>query len=198
MKLKFTFIVCCAAFISLLSSNAATVQVQVGAGGLKFTPQNVTIQVGDTVEWTWAASGHSTTSGIPGQPDGIWDSGVQNLGFVFSHTFTGTETFTYFCSPHGSCCGMIGSVTVEAPVETLQITRAQYSTARSQLTVQATDSIETANLTVSVTNTGEILGPMMNNGGGSYSAKFSDISNPQKITVTSDLGGSVKARVKIR
>jgi len=40
--------------------------------------------------------------------------------------------------------------------------------------------------------------PMMNNGGGNYNAKFSGISNPQKITVTSDLGGSATARVKVR
>ena len=114
MKLhtKFAFIVCCAATFSLLSSRADTIPVQVGAGGLKFTPQNVTIHVGDTVQWTWAASGHSSTSGTPGNPDGLWDSGVQNSGFVFSHTFTTAGTFNYFCSPHGACCGMIGSVTV--------------------------------------------------------------------------------------
>ena len=49
MKLhtKFAFIVCCAATFSLLSSRADTIPVQVGAGGLKFTPQNVTIHVGE-------------------------------------------------------------------------------------------------------------------------------------------------------
>ena len=78
MKLhtKFAFLVCCAATISLLSSRADTIQVQVGAGGAKFTPQSVTINVGDTVEWTWAGNNHSTTSGTPGNPDGLWDSGV--------------------------------------------------------------------------------------------------------------------------
>ena len=90
MKLhtKFAFIVCCAATFSLLSSRAATIQVQVGAGGAKFTPQNVTINVGDTVEWTWAGNNHSTTSGTPGNPDGLWDSGVHSTGFVFSRVFT--------------------------------------------------------------------------------------------------------------
>jgi len=199
MKLhtKFAFIVCCAATFSLLSSRAATIQVQVGADGLKFTPQNVTIQVGDTVQWTWAASGHSSTSGTPGNPDGLWDSGVQNIGFVFSHTFTTAGTFNYFCSPHGLCCGMIGSVTV-AEIDTVVITRAQYTTSRSQLVVQATDTNDTATLTVSVTSTGEVLGTMMNLGGGSYSAKFRGISNPQKITVSSNLGGSATARVRTR
>jgi plastocyanin len=200
MKLhtKFAFIVCCAATFSLLSSRADTIQVQVGAGGAKFTPQNVTINVGDSVEWTWVGNNHSTTSGTPGNPDGLWDSGLHNTGFVFSRVFTTPGTFNYFCSPHGLCCGMIGSVTVNDGADTVVITRALYSIARSQLTVQATDTDDTAMLTVSVTSTGEVLGPMINRGGGSYSAKFTGISNPQRITVTSNLGGSDTARVRAR
>jgi plastocyanin len=196
--IKFAFVVCCAAVLSLLNARGDTIQVQVGAGGLKFTPQNVTIQVGDTVEWVWAASGHSSTSGTPGNPDGMWDSGVQNLGFTFSHTFTSAGTFSYFCTPHGVCCGMIGSVIVNEAIDTVDITRAQYAISRSQLTVQATDSNPSAVLTVSVTSTGEVLGQMMNRGGGSYTAKFNGIVNPQKITVMSNLGGSDTARVKAR
>ena len=93
---------------------------------------------------------------------------------------------------------MIGSVTVTAVVDTVQITRAQYASSRSQLTVQATDSNPTATLTVSVTSTGTILGPMRNLGGGSYSAKFTGISNPLNITVTSNFGGSASAQVRGR
>ncbi len=195
---KFVFVVCCAAVIPLLNSKAATVQVQVGAGGLKFTPRTVTIQAGDTVQWIWAASGHSSTSGTPGNPDGMWDSGVQNSGFVFNQIFSTPGTFAYYCSVHGICCGMIGSVTVTAVVDTVQITRAQYASSRSQLTVQATDSNPTATLTVSVTSTGTILGPMRNLGGGNYSAKFTGISNPLNITVTSNFGGSASAQVRGR
>jgi hypothetical protein len=154
--------------------------------------------VGDTVQWTWGSSGHSSTSGTPGNPDGMWDSGVQNVGFVFSHTFTGAGTFSYFCTPHGLCCGMVGSVTVNPAADTVQITRALYTTSRSQLTVQATDSNDTAVLTVSVTSSGVILGTMTNNGGGNYSAKFNGIANPLNITVSSNLGGSASARVRAR
>jgi hypothetical protein len=128
----------------------------------------------------------------------MWDSGVQNIGFVFSRTFAAPGTFAYYCSVHGICCGMIGSVTVAAAVDTVQITRAQYSSSNSQLTVQATDSNPTATLTVSVTSTGVILGPMRNLGGGNYSAKFTGISNPLNITVKSNLGGSASARVRGR
>ena len=113
--IKLALVICCAAISPLLNSRAATVQVRVGAGGLRFNPRNVTIQVGDTVQWSWAANGHSSTSGTPGNPDGLWDSGVQNSGFVFSHTFSTAGTFRYYCTPHGSCCRMIGSVTVGTP-----------------------------------------------------------------------------------
>ena len=184
--------------MSLLSSKAATIQVQVGAGGLKYTPQNVTINVGDTVQWTWAGNLHSSTSGTPGNPDGLWDSGVNNNGFVFSHTFTTAGSFAYFCSTHGVCCGMIGSVTVASVSDTVQITKAQYTTSRSQLVVQATDTNDTATLTVSVTSTGQVLGVMVNRGGGSYQGKFTGISNPVNITVKSNLGGSATARVRAR
>ena len=200
MKLynKFAFLICCAATFSLLSSRAATIQVQVGSGGTKFTPQNVTINVGDTVEWTWAGNNHSTTSGTPGNADGLWDSGVHNIGFTFSRVFTTPGTFNYFCSPHGLCCGMIGSIIVNDVTDTVVITRAQYTVSRSQLVVLATDTNDTATLTVSVTSTGETLGTMMNKGGGSYQAKFTGISNPQNITVSSNLGGSATARVRAR
>lgn len=198
MKIKIALLIVCTAFLSLLSSKAAIIQVQVGAGGLKFTPQNVTIQVGDTIEWVWAANGHSTTSGTPGSPDGMWDSGIKSTGFIFSRTFTAGGTFNYYCSPHGSCCGMIGSITVAAAVDTVQISRAQYTTSRSQLTVLATDDNPNANLTVSVTSTGMVLGPMTTTGNGSYSAKFKRIANPVNVTVTSDLGGTASTAVRVK
>ncbi len=85
------------------------------------------------------------------------------------------------------------------PGDTVTITRAQYVTSRSQLTVQATDSDPTAVLTVSVTSSGQVLGTMINKGGGSYSAKFTGVtSNPVNITVTSDLGGSASKAVTVK
>jgi plastocyanin len=196
--LKIALISWAVATFAALSANATTFQVQVGATGLTFTPQNITINVGDTIEWVWIVGGHSTTSGTPGHPDGLWDSGIQNAGFTFSQTFNTPGTFAYYCSPHGLCCGMIGSVIVNQMIDTVTITRAQYSNAKTQLTVQATDSDPTAKLTVSVTQSGMILGPMTNRGGGNYVAKFNGITNPRMITVTSDLGGSATSRVRAK
>ena len=93
---------------------------------------------------------------------------------------------------------MIGSVNVTPVADTVQITAAQYAVAQSRLTVRATDSDDSADLTVSVTRTGAILGPMTNTGGGSYSASFKNIPNPKNITVTSDLGGTDSSKVRAR
>jgi plastocyanin len=92
--------------------SAATVTVTVGNGGFFFSPSSVTINTGDTVQWTWSASGHSSTSGSPGMPNGLWDSGILNQGASFTHTFNAAGSFPYYCTPHGACCGMTGTVTV--------------------------------------------------------------------------------------
>src|ERR1051325_7329734 len=77
-----------------------------------FVPSSVTIHPGDQVKWTWDSSGHSTTSGSPGLPNGIWDSGIHNQGATFTRTFNSPGTFPYYCTPHGGCCGMVGTVMV--------------------------------------------------------------------------------------
>src|SRR5262245_52267856 len=96
----------------------ATVNVTVGNGGLVFSPSSVTIHPGDTVQWTFSSAGHSTTSGSPGMPNGLWDSGIRNQGAVFSHTFPNVGPFPYYCIPHGGCCGMVGTVMVVSPTPT--------------------------------------------------------------------------------
>ena len=127
---------------SLASLRAATVQVQVGGAGPKFIPASVNIQVGDTVQWTWAGDHHGTTSGTPGAPNGIWDSGLHNAGFKFSRTFSAAGSFPYFCSPHGACCGMIGSVKVSATTPTsvtaFVVTQTCLSGGFVQVTLSAT------------------------------------------------------------
>ena len=93
-------------------ARAATVTVTVGDGGFFFKPSSVTIHTGDSVLWTWSSTGHSSTSGSPGMPNGLWDSGILNQGATFMHTFNSAGSFSYYCNPHGACCGMVGTVIV--------------------------------------------------------------------------------------
>src|SRR5215831_10142824 len=103
-----------ALLLSCPKASAATVDVTVGPNGDHvFSPSSVTIHPGDTVRWTWAAGiFHSSTSGIPGAPNGIWDSGILSQGATFSYTFNSTGNFPYYCVIHGECCGMVGTVIV--------------------------------------------------------------------------------------
>src|SRR5437762_1242253 len=86
-------------------ASAANFIVTVGAFNIHtwsdnnaFVPLSVTIHPGDQVMWTWASNGHSTTSGRPGMPNGIWNSGVRNYGATFTHTFNSVGTFPYYCT----------------------------------------------------------------------------------------------------
>jgi plastocyanin len=83
-----------------------------------FNPSAVTINVGDTVHWVWDTNNHSSTS-VAGIPE-KWDSGVQNAGFTFDHTFSNVGTWAYYCKIHGfdngngTAGGMSGTVTVNS------------------------------------------------------------------------------------
>src|SRR6266487_7176847 len=93
-------------------TSAAIVTVTVGNNCFCFSPSSVTIHPGDTVHWTWSSTCHSSTSGSPGMPNGMWDSGILNQGASFNHTFNTVGSFDYYCTPHGSCCNMVGTITV--------------------------------------------------------------------------------------
>ena len=106
-----------AALLFFLSqaSFAKTLVVYVGSGGDNFSPKTITIEPGDKIEWNWDSSFHSTTSGTPGNPSGMWDSGVHQTGYKFTYEFNNAGSFPYYCSVHGGCCTMTGTVNVSLP-----------------------------------------------------------------------------------
>ena len=72
------------------------------------TSYETTIQLGETITWTWGGGTHNlrSTGGVE-----TFDSGYSSTyGFTFSHTFTFVGTTTYVCDPHES--HMYGTVTV--------------------------------------------------------------------------------------
>jgi plastocyanin len=98
--------------------------VTVGPGGATmFSPNDVTISVGDTVRWTWASDRHSVTSGNPCTTDSQFCSPndmnctagtLSNTGTIYQHTFNQAGTFSYFCALH-CAFGMTGLVHVVGP-----------------------------------------------------------------------------------
>ncbi len=79
-------------------------------GSITFSPAELTVEVGDSVQWTVTGSRHTTTSGPPGVPDGIWDSPEMRLSQSFTNVFNEVGEFPYYCRIHGSA--MTGTITV--------------------------------------------------------------------------------------
>jgi len=135
------------------SAPSTIVDVTVAPGGtFTFSPSTVNISVGDTVRWTWAASGHSVTSGNSTSctADGQFCSPtntncdqcvLSNQDFVYEFTFTQAGNFSYFCCAH-CALGMIGAVNVSAasptPTPTATPTATHTPTATPTATATAT------------------------------------------------------------
>jgi len=78
-----------------------------------FTPENITIEVGDTVRWINNGGFHNVKA-----DDGSFTSGpVSSSNWVYNHVFTEPGDNPYYCEQHGSPSGggMSGNVTVESP-----------------------------------------------------------------------------------
>ena len=133
-------------------AGATTVTVTVGNNCFCFSPSSVTIHPGDTVHWTWSSSGHSSTSGSPGMPNGMWDSGIRSQGATFDHTFNTAGSFDYYCTPHGACCGMVGTVTVvgasPTPTPTPTATPAPTPTPTPAVTTNPATSVASSSATL--------------------------------------------------
>ena len=102
------------ALFSSLAAQAATVTVMVGPGGsMSFSPGQVSITVGDTVQWVWEGEFHSVTGS-----DKDFDSGIQSAPFTFSRTFVTAGSFSYFCKVHSMMTGRVdvsGTSTISLP-----------------------------------------------------------------------------------
>ena len=72
---------------------------------------SVTIEPGDTVEWTWVDNlQHNVVSTSSAQES--FNSGlIQGQGSTWSYTFTEVGVNDYLCTPHSS--SMFGTITVE-------------------------------------------------------------------------------------
>ena len=105
-----------------LARPARIVDVSVGPGGtFSFDPNDVTINVGDTVRWTFAAIGHTVVSGSACVANNQFCSPsdancaftpTSPSGAVYSRTFNQAGTFPYFCSSHCVLYKMVGIIAV--------------------------------------------------------------------------------------
>jgi len=90
-----------------------------------------------------------------------------------------------------------GALTV-APSDSLKITKATYSTSTHVLTVNATGTNAQSTLNIFVASNNQLLGTMINNGGGNYTfVETLAGSAPSSVNVVSNLGGKTGQGVTI-
>lgn len=102
------------------SSEPKTVSVEIPKGTSSpgcetsnacFSPASLTINAGDTVEWTNVdTAAHTVTSGSPADgPSGVFDSSLIMGGASFENTFDEAGSYDYFCMVHP---WMVGNIQV--------------------------------------------------------------------------------------
>ena len=73
-----------------------------------YIPYAVSINVGETVTWSNDdTAAHTVTSGLPGAPDGLFDSSLFMADTEFSHTFDEAGEYDYFCLVHPWMTGKV-------------------------------------------------------------------------------------------
>lgn len=107
-------------------SGSGVTEVDVGPEKrLRYEPEEVEINVGDTVRWTARSQGHNVTSHPDASPkcenpdgaepftsyEGDEHFAIMEVEETFEHEFTVAGEYVYVCTPHAGQ-GMVGTVIV--------------------------------------------------------------------------------------
>src|SRR5438477_12138330 len=82
----------------LNSAIAATHTVVVS--NFKFDPNSLTVNVGDTILWTWSNGTHNTVSTQVPAGANSWNSPINSSATSFSYVVTAEGTYNYECTIH--------------------------------------------------------------------------------------------------
>lgn len=132
-KTRFSLLVSTAVFFIMpLSAIAATHDVQV-IDPRSFEPNDLTIEVGDTVRWINASGGnlHDVTA-----DDGSFNS-VTSAGFTFEKTFMSVAEILYHCTVH-SRAASAGGTAQNGRINVVE------ATAASEVSVESVDAVDGA------------------------------------------------------
>ncbi len=101
-----------------ISTSFATIHM-VGVSNLVFTPANINVNVGDTMQWNWVNGSHTTTADASGIPAGAatWNSQMNSTVTTFSYRITVAGVYNYYCVPHQGS-GMVATFTASPSTAT--------------------------------------------------------------------------------
>jgi len=111
------------AFVLLLASGTFAATHQITQSGFSWLPNDLTIEVGDTVEWVWSAGIHTVTEGTddmnPPIGSKLFDEPLDSGSTLVSYTFLDAGDVPFYCRPH-LVIGMTGVIHVEPPTSSLE------------------------------------------------------------------------------
>ncbi|MCC7233361.1 MAG: T9SS type A sorting domain-containing protein [Bacteroidia bacterium] len=106
--MKTTLLTMVTAFLLSTTLQAATHVVQVK--NFEFDPQDLFVNVGDTITWNWVNGNHTTTSDSVPAGALSWNNPITSASPSFSYIVTEEGIYSYICTVHVSM-GMIGTIT---------------------------------------------------------------------------------------
>jgi hypothetical protein len=154
-----------------------------------------------TVTLSATASAATSVTLASNSPQATVPASVTVAAGASSATFT-VATFSVTATTTATISATLNGVTRSASLainptsappppsaDRVSITRAEYDSDKRVLRVEATSTSSSATLQAFVSSTGQLIGTLSNSGGGQYRGEFSLSTNPQNITVKSNLGG---------
>ncbi|MEO7209386.1 MAG: T9SS type A sorting domain-containing protein [Chitinophagaceae bacterium] len=113
MKLKYFFLTLVMVTFSVIAE-AKTWVIQVA--NFQFTPSNLNVIVGDTIQWVWVDGTHTTTSTSVPAGAATWDSPMNTSSTSFSYIIKVAGTYNYWCTIHAPSMAGVINATGTLPV----------------------------------------------------------------------------------
>ena len=119
--------------------------VTIDGDAFRYTPQSVTVAVGDTVVWFWqgaVARNHSVTADsgqaeqFDSDPGGPPTNDTHPAGDSFSHVFTHEGRFTYHCRVHSDMTGVVEVVRLPGQGPPLKLSGLRVSARDTRIEVR--------------------------------------------------------------
>ncbi len=133
-RIYLTLLALCLCVSAIFAQTTVTVQSNT------FTPQDLTINVGETVLFDNINGFHNvdgTQTTFPSNPESFGNGAAASAPWNYEHTFTVAGTYDYNCTPHAGL-GMVGTITVVGgATDNVVITEIMYNPPES-----GTDSLE--------------------------------------------------------
>lgn len=112
--MKFTLRFLMMALVAMVSFSAEATTYTVTQQGLTFSPNQLTVEVGDIVLFQWTSGNHTTTSATVPPGAATWDALLTSSMQTFEYTVTVEGIYGYVCTPH-ALAGMVGGFMAVLP-----------------------------------------------------------------------------------